>query len=322
MSKLCLTHSTRKMDFDQCDLNFLVNRYKRKGRLINPPPLETLANEFTATYTGSFSVWDWPDPMRSPTLIRWAAKDYKVQHARLRSEELILAGTAFIEVYHSVFDDVPRQIITNNLLAGNHLFEVTQDGGLIISCSASDAILYFNADGRLVEFFRVPEEVYGSNYQFPLAGDISLRDHYIHNDLQLTHINSVHQYKGGFLVSTLIQGDIGFFDKNKNYRIITSGFVGAHGVKSMANGDIYFCDSCTGCINVVDFFGRLKRRYKVNSVWLQDAMHINQEIFLCAVSDRNSFELWDFSKNNVVWKIDGADFGETTQFIGLEDAFT
>ena len=89
----------------------------------------------------------------------------------------------------------------------------------------------------------------------------------------------------------------------------------------MPSGEIYFCDSCNGCINVIDFFGRLMRRYKVDSKWLQDAVHISDEIFLCAVSDRNSFELWDFDQNKMLWKICGSEFGETTQFIATDGVF-
>jgi hypothetical protein len=315
--KLLLTHSTRKIDFNQCNLNFLTNRYKNKNRLQNLPELSTLTNEYCSNYTGAFSCWDWSIISDNPKLIHWEKKNYKVQQAQIRGKELILAGTAFLEIYKTIWDNIPSYKITHDLMAGNHLFEVMPNGGLVVSCSASDAILLFSKDGEFLEYLRVPEKNYGKNYLFP--PNISLRDHYIHNDLQLTHLNSVHCYDQGFLISTLIQGDIGYFDAQKKYHVITSGFVGAHGVNSLPNGNIYFCDSCNGCINLIEKTGKIKKRYKVDTSWLQDARWIQDEIFLCALSDKNTFELWDFDKNKLIWKINCSEFGETTQFISLHE---
>jgi len=315
--KLLFTHSTRIMDFNQCHLNYLTNRYKNKDRLKIPPDLQSLKNEYCSNYTGAFSCWEWGRISDVPKLIRWGKKNYKVQQAQIRGSELILAGTAFLEVYKTIWDDVPLYQITHDLMAGNHLFEVMPDGGLVVSCSASDAILLFSKEGKFLEYLRVPEEVYGRNYIFP--PNVSLREHYIHNDLQLTHINSVHSYDQGFLISTLIQGDIGYFDAQKKYKVITSGFVGAHGVNSLPNGDIYFCDSCNGCIVIIEKSGKIKKRYKLGSSWLQDARWIQDELYICSVSDKNTFELWDFNENKLIWLINCAAFGETSAFISLHE---
>ena len=89
---LLLTHSTRKIDFNQCHLNFLTNRYKNKKRLHNLPELSTLSNEYCSNYTGAFSCWDWSIISENPKLIHWGKKHYKVQQAQIRGYKM-LAGS-------------------------------------------------------------------------------------------------------------------------------------------------------------------------------------------------------------------------------------
>jgi hypothetical protein len=238
---------------------------------------------------------------------------YKAQQAAFWGVDLIIAGTAFVELYTSAKEQKPYKIIEHPLMAGNHVFSILDQETFAISCSASDAVLIFNKNGALKKYLRVPEELYGKNYNFP--PELSLREHFIHNDLQLTHLNSVSGYNGGFLVSTLIQGAIGHFDREGKYREITTGFVGAHGARVISDQEIYFCDSVNGCVVVIDPHGKILRRYGTGSRWLQDAVWVENEIFLCGCSDRNKFELWDFEKNQILWEIDGTPFGETTAFI-------
>ncbi len=240
---------------------------------------------------------------------------YKAQQAAFWGDVLIIAGTAFVEFYSSATEKKPYRIIENSLMAGNHTFAIIDQETFAISCSASDAVLIFSRNGELLKYHRVPEELYGRNYNFP--PELSLREHYIHNDLQLTHLNSVSEYEGGFLVSTLIQGAIGHFDKDGKYREITTGFVGAHGARVISNQELYFCDSVNGCVVVIDPHGKILRRHGTGSRWLQDAVWVENEIFLCGCSERNKFELWDFGKNQILWEIDGTPFGETTSFISI-----
>lgn len=101
------------------------------------------------------------------------------------------------------------------------------------------------------------------------------------------------------------------------YTEIIRGFVGAHSIKSLPNGDLYFCDSCNGNIVQIDFSGNVKKRYKTNSNWLQDCVWIQDEIYFCSSADLNLFELWDFDKNKLIWQIDGSVFGETAAFINI-----
>ncbi len=310
---MCLTHSTRKINFKECDLNFLTNRYKKPDRLNNLPPLGSLKNEYLKTYTGSFSLWHWPTINAKPLLRSWRKLPYKCQQVSIWGQDLIIAGTAFVELHEGTESEKPYRIIENQLMAGNHCFALLDQKTFAISCSASDAVLVLNKNGKLEKIFRVPQALYGKNYKFP--PELSLREHYIHNDLQLTHLNSVSEYDGGLLISTLIQGAIGHFDREGKYREITTGFVGAHGARVISDQEIYFCDSVNGCVVVIDPHGKILRRYGTGSRWLQDAVWVENEIFLCGCSDRNKFELWDFEKNQILWEIDGTPFGETTAFI-------
>lgn len=317
---LCLTHSTRKIDCKGCDLNFLTNRYKDPERLQSLPPLSNLENEYLKTYTGSYSIWLWHAIDKKPFLRTWRVLPYKCQQAAIWGSDFIIAGTAFVELYKTTEDERPFRIIEHPLMAGNHTFEVLDQETFAISCSASDSVLIFNRNGTLKDYYRVPESLYGKNYEFPT--ELSLREHYIYNDIQLTHLNSVSEYAGGFLVSTLIQGAVGHFDKKGKYREIIAGFIGAHGARAISGEELYFCDSVNGCIVVIDPNGKIIRRYGTGSRWLQDAVWIENEVFLCGCSDRNKFELWDFNKNQIIWEIDGEPFGETTAFISISKKTT
>jgi hypothetical protein len=141
-------------------------------------------------------------------------------------------------------------------------------------------------------------------------------DHYVNNDLQLTHINCAWAWRGGIVISTLIQGALGWFDPQGQYQELLRGFVGCHGVRADARtGRLYFCDSCTGTLIFLNDKLGIKRRLATGSIWLHDAQQIEGDIFAVAVTDRNQVEIWDTRAREIRAQISGAEFGLGTQFL-------
>lgn len=241
---LCLTHSSRPVDFAQCALNYLTKRYALPDRLKNPPPLESLSDEYVPTYLGNVTVWKYNSGFyEKPQLVTFLEKDYKAQHAVIFDGKLIICGAAFLEIYSTNDNYIPMRM-SHPWFSGGHTVFPNDSGELIVSCSASDALLIFEiTTGVVKQILRMPEELYGRNYN--LLSDDDLRKHYIPNDLQLTHINCGYPTEKGFLVSSLIHGTIGLFDFDGKYREICTGFVGCHGVRTRPELDgFYFSDSC------------------------------------------------------------------------------
>jgi hypothetical protein len=84
------------------------------------------------------------------------------------------------------------------------------------------------------------------NYELTPA--MPVNRHYIHNDIQLGHLNSAYpDGKNGCYLSTLAQGDIGHVSEDGQYEVLARGYVGCHGIRVAQNGrDLYFSDSCSG----------------------------------------------------------------------------
>jgi len=322
MKYFCLTHSTRKMAFHEASLNYLTRRYASPDRLKNLPPLESLPNEYCSEYIGNVSVWKTSDDfMQRPVLIAFMEKNYKIQHAAIHKDKLILCGTAFIEIYNiqDVIDNqgsaTCERIISHPWFSGGHTVVVNKAGELVVTCSGSDAILFFDLSGNLVRYYRMPEQLYGHNYDLKLTDDTRL--HYIRNDFQLTHINCASEYRDGYLVSALIQGLIGFFDRNGQYTEISRGFVGCHGVRPQypETDSFYFSDSTRGTLVEMNFKGVIKRRFSLESKWLHDALCIGENHYMFVPSDLNTMEFWNIQSEEKIWEVKCDIFGATSQFL-------
>jgi len=311
----CFSHSTRRMDFSRATLNFLTRRYAAPDRLRNLPPLAALPSEHNPDFIGNLTIWDWSGSLATPPVQRhFIPKTYKAQHAVIWRDKLLVCGTAFLEIYPLAGPfDRPVQVITHPWFSGAHTVFVDGLDRFVVSCSAPDALLFFRSDGTLVDAWRIPAEVYGHNYDLTLTDD--LRAHYIGNDQQTGHINCGAPAPDGYLCSLLIPGAVGLFDAQGRYRELTTGYVGCHGARPMGTGGFYFCDSCNGLIIEMDWQGRVLRRFQVDSGWLHDALHLGDGLYLCALSDHNTFELWDTKQGTLIWRLACDAFGATTQFI-------
>jgi hypothetical protein len=307
---LCVTHSDRPMHEPSTDLNYLERRFGSPLRLPPSQPFETLepASAFTP-FLGAVTVYDIGTAGdRPPELVcAFRPGTYKPSHAMWHADRLWVLGTEHIEVYDAHLNSV--RAIRDPWLAGAHTIVPDDRGRVLVSCSASDAILAFDqATGDLAQVWRVPEEWYGRNY--PLARGQSVVDHYIHNDLQLTHINCAWPWRGGLLVSLLIQGAIGWSDGNGGYREIVRGFVGCHGVRVRSDiEEIYFADSCSGMVVFLDLQGTVIRRVGTGSRWLHDAVQVRDDLFAVAPFDHNDVVLLNVATREVVCRIPCAGRG-------------
>jgi hypothetical protein len=136
------------------------------------------------------------------------------------------------------------------------------------------------------------------------------------NDFQLTHINCAYPWRSGILVSTLIQGAIGWFDEHGQYQELLRGLVGCHGVRiDQRNSRMFFCDSCLGTVVFLSSDYRIEHRVSTGSVWLHDAEQVSPDVFALSVADRNQIEIIEFSSRKVLTIAPCGDFGNSTQLI-------
>ena len=120
---------------------------------------------------------------------------------------------------------------------------------------------------------------------------------------------------GSVLVSALIQGDIGRVSPSGDYALVCRGFVGAHNARETANGEVYFSDTCAGMLTILGQGGMVRQRYDFGSIWLHDAIVIDDGVFLGCVADRRMLVLADIANNTILGEIDvGAEFDMTPKF--------
>lgn len=319
---LCVTHSQRAVDLARCSREFLVERYSRPDRLPPATPFESLRPSIDhSPFKGDVTVWRLDDPRRPALLAHLRPEAYKPQHAIWSGGRLWVLGVESLEIFDPSMHKVGQ--VTDPWLAGGHTIWPDGCGGMLVTCSASDAVLTIDiATLHVTHAWRLPGECYGHNYA--LSRDMSVVDHFIDNDRQLTHVNAAVPWRDGMLVSTLIQGAIGYRPRlcprilpnpDAPYVELTRGHVGCHGVRTDAAGRITFCDSCAGTLLRLGPDGRTRVLIDVQSRWLHDAQEVKPGLFALAVADKNTVDLIDLATGNPIGVIDGSGYGESTQFL-------
>lgn len=315
---IALTHSNRRMELERCSRESLKKRYSSKDRLKDIPPFEKLApiNEYKMYNLGVVSFYvvlkDLNNHISFKILGSLKTKK-KIQHAIFMDEKnIIIAYESSLELwginkpirqYESLktSDFSIIRVYEHPHFSGLHTVSMLSEKLAVISASASDAILVLDLEsGKLVNNIRMPEELYGENYK--ITESMDLRNHYIHNDLQTTHINSAYpdKIKNSVLVSALIPGVVGCFNlSTKKYHELTSGHIGCHGARVSDEGMIYFSDSTTGRLLSVEGEGHINELYDVESKWLHDALQIENDIYAFSIADRNELRIVDIRKKKV-----------------------
>lgn len=312
---MCITHSDRPHESDKCDLNYLESRYSRADRLPPSEAFSSLAPSVNySPYGGQVTLHDVSGGWGQSKLVCELRPEWKPQHAMWHDDRLWVLGVESLDVYDS--DLNLQQRVVDSWLAGAHTVAPGGEGQLLLSCSASDAVLVLDSVSlRITDALRMPESIYGTN--FPLRRSDSVVDHYITNDLQLTHVNCAWPFRQGVLTSALIPGAIGWFAPDGAFTEFTRGFVGCHGARARVDtGEVYFSDSCMGVIVSLDDNWLIRQRTVVRSSWLHDALHIEGSVFAAAVYDRMVVEFWDTDAKKCLGTIDCAQHG-APQFLAF-----
>lgn len=296
---LLISTSSRPTDYDRCSFNALKVRYGDENRLKDIPPLWRLSPFYDghASYNGELLIYHLTGSLIDINFgfVKKIPGNGKIQHAAITNEALVICYEDRVELIQDwQQSEETSRIIQDNWFAGLHTVFENNDNDLVLSSSAADAALVLDLKQNTVtRRLRLPASIYGENYQ--LSEDDDLIDCYIHNDLQLGHLNCAYpDERGNIWVSTLIQGDIGFFDPNGEYKRVISGFLGAHGVRSILDRDeIYFAHSCTGTLVIADFDGDIKKQRSIDSGWMHDVQHLGGSVFILGASDRGKIIVMD-----------------------------
>ncbi|HEY0782132.1 MAG TPA: hypothetical protein VGE98_06755 [Thermoanaerobaculia bacterium] len=316
LGTLAVTHSSRRVNLARCSVQFLTSRFGDPERLANLPPFDSLPPPETL-YSGALSLYRvvLDDRGRYDLAPLGHLKDReKIQHAAfLDATDLLVGYERRVERWRlsAPIDRLGRFSRANATLVGRfehphladlHTVAPLADGRVALACSAADAVLLWEPLTGAVETLRMPAALYGHNYT--LTAETDLRSHAIGDPQQTTHVNAAHPAgPGQLVVSTLIQGAIGVFDlagHPPGYRELVSGFVGCHGARRSAEGEIYFADSTAGMLLFLDDQGGIARRFAVPSRWLHDVQQIAGSVYAFAVSDHNDVRLYDIESGELL----------------------
>jgi hypothetical protein len=324
---ICVSHTSRTWDWNRCQQSYLRERYARPERLENLPPFESLAAcEGHFTYYGGASIFCLEISENTITLHprRLFDSEFKLEHMAMVGGRLVLCFQTFLYV----LDDLNQPVDGLDILNGPGHISDPWFGGLqtvfaagddlcIVAASGADAVMWVDiAAKKVVRRWRLPAERYGTNYA--LTADMSVRDHYIFNDIQLGHLNCASPSgDGSCVVSVLGQGDIGIVDSDGGYHLLASGHVGCHGARRSADGaHFYFSDSCGGRLMAIEG-STVKPVAETDSRWLHDAVEVGPDLHLMALGDLNRLVLHDTRNGGVIAEWPMGELGENVQFLAL-----
>jgi hypothetical protein len=324
---LALTHASRVWDWQRCTRDFLRDRYQRPGRLDGLPKFDQLPPAREArSYSGRLTLFDLTIDINgiSLTATRCIDSRYNTGHACKMDDKLVVCLEDYVVVLPASTDAVESvsqhgaERIDDPWFASLHTVFPVDNAHCVISASGPDALMVLDLkQRRVVRRWRVPADRYGRNYE--LTDIMSVHDHFISNDIQLTHLNCAFpDGRGGFWISTLAQGDIGHVSANGDYEVIASGFVGCHGIRYSRERDcLYFSDSCTGRLISIGADRAPRVIGAVDSRWLHDAQHLVGDIFVLCLGDKNAIVVLDTSSNKELARFGMTARGENVQFVNL-----
>lgn len=317
---LTLTHSSRATNLARCSVQFLTRRFGDPGRLRDLPPLATFGPA-EVLYSGAVSFYrvsrESGGRLRLEALGAVRHRDrlqHVIRHVSEGTDELLAGFENRLERWRlrAPLDGlrrVTRRDVTvvrryeHPHLVGLHTVEPLGEGRVALACSAPDAVLVLDlASGEVERTLRLPAALYGQGYDLEGA---DLRRHAIPDERQTTHVNAAHRAgASGLVVSTLIQGAIGRFDltagANGAYEELCRGFVGCHGARVSAEGEVYFADSAAGLLVFLTADGRVARRFATGSRWLHDAQQIAGSVYAFALADSNELQLHDVATGELL----------------------
>lgn len=307
---LTLTHSSRTTNLARCSAQFLTRRFGDPGRLHDLPPFESLPPA-TGLYSGAVSFYRVlveEGRVRLEPFGQVRSRDRIQDVARLGPDDLLVGFENRLERWRLRVPSSLAEIevvwrFEHPHLVGLHTVEPLEEGRVALACSASDTVLILDLKaGRVERSLKMPSSLYGQGYELSDSDD--LRRHAIPDEAQTTHVNAAHRAGGSRLVtSTLIQGAIGSFDlESGGYEEICRGFVGCHGARQSAEGEIYFADSPGGRLVFLNPDGWIARSFATGSLWLHDVQQIAGSIYAFALADSNELRIYDVASGELLWR--------------------
>lgn len=329
---LLVTHTSRSVDLAHCALNTLSSRYGAPERLADVPPFSSLPSLDAGwrSYEGSLSIHHLTthaDAWQATELAHFSP-GRKIQHAAIVGSHLVLCFEDTVEIFDdwwspkgiAPLENCRPTVIDDPWFAGLHTVFPESGTTALVSSSAADAVLRIDIEvGRVIDRLRLPSGRYGTNYELSAAD--SVKQHFIHNDLQIGHVNCASPMPdGGILLSALIPGLIGTFDAQGTFGEVTSGYVGAHGARFDADsGLLYFADSCLGALVFIDAAGVVKRRFSVDSRWLHDVQALAPGVFAFARAEFNCVDVHDIDGGIMLARLQFPDDRGSVQFLAVAE---
>ncbi len=330
---IILTHMNRKFEPELCNQDVLRNRWSEPGRLADLPDFNDLPPRLSQPgYSGPLSILRlvYREAKLELQPLRCFDTTCNIMHACVVGGKLVLALENFLYVMDSreaeiselSFNKNNQNMITDEWMVYIHTIFPVDDQTCIVSCTSADAVLWVNIPQRkVIRRWRLPDEPYGRNYK--LEPDSDLHAHAINNNHQLGHLNCANSDgNGGCVVSVLGQGDIGHLDAAGSYRLLATGYIGCHGVRySLDRNYIYFVCSPTGQLLRLDSaaasgtYGPAKEKIALESLWLQDAEQITDDVFVFVLADRNEISIIDLVKRTELARFEFSALGKTAKFV-------
>jgi hypothetical protein len=320
---MLVTHTSRPWEWEKATPQYLSARYKDTQRLVNLPSFDRLPPYPTSLYSGGLTAieLDLRQGFAEARMLWGIDSRHKIQHACRMGSMLVLCFEHFLGVVPAEigalrdvgFQPNSKWRIDDNWFDGLHTVFPVDEHTCLVSSSGADAVLWVDVkERRVVRRWRVPTEIYGSNYD--LTPDVSVVEHYPSNDIQLTHLNCAYpDGNQGCYVSTLL-GDIGHIDDGGNYTVLARGYPGCHGVRLSRSGEVYFADSCGGRMVRLMPGGGAREVFSVASRWLHDVLQLDGSRYLFCLGDTNEIVIADVERKCVLAKYDMASRGINVQF--------
>ena len=265
-------------------------------------------------YTGALSLWLVEQKNGYSLSKLWDYHpDYKVQSACFHQDKLLVYGSDRLEIFD--IDLSLQKTIRIPGMAGGHTVSSEENGNVWVTSAPSNALFRLDLEaGTVVERLPMPA-IYGTGYE--IGEDFDPLEHYIPTNLQPTHVNSAVPVNNGLLVTTWIQGAVGFFDIERNYRELIRGFTGCHGARiDPDSGHVFLSDSPTGLVWFVDFeTGAIRGRFETGSKWLHDADTLGNGVFACTLGDSNELVLVQAKNGSVLTRKRCDELGASTMLI-------
>jgi hypothetical protein len=320
MKVLLVSHSSRPFVDDRVSLNSLERRFGER-RLTTLPPIKSFPDVTIAVpFTGALTIWCLENSGRLERLRLGAVykPDFKIQSAAFHGDSLVVYGADRLEILDQSLTVL--RTIRHPWLVGGHTIYLDKRGHAWLTSAPANAVFRLDLEsGAILETLPMPDQ-YGPAY--PIDDKLDLSRHFVPTDSQSCHVNCAYPSGDSIVVSALIPGTVGVFDRERHYRELVRGFRGLHGGKiDPTSGKLYFTDSTGAAVYFIDpENGSIVARIGIASGWVHDAEVVNSRLLAVTVGDENEIRLVDRQSGDIIARRHCRSFGETVMFVSAAEA--